>query len=828
MSSARLERNGAFPTAARRNVPAWTKDYAGLLLIGLALFIPIYVWGDSPYYLLILASIEAAIIVATGLNLVAGYTGQVSLGHAGFFSLGGYMTGLLVGRVVPTINPDGTNWIDYLYLRDGISDAEKAARNAMLDSVNGALLIALPMLLVVGGGVCAFLWRRYTSLKRQSKTMGRTAWQNPPSVRRLLIVASTITVLLLVLDIIGFTVGYWIFQNLWASLVLAAVVAALVGYALSLPALRVKGPYLAMVTIAFGIIIVELTNSNTLEATLGGPSGLQQIPPPLIGRNPGNQMLLPPPDSTTATYQLFLSDIILLIAVLVVFYVVRNFVRSRWGRAFIALRENEIGAASVGINVYGMKTLAFVMSAGIAGVGGALNAYTYGFVNPTAAALDNSITFVTMIILGGIGTLYGPAIGAIIITVLRPLLQNLSKAPHTELFNLGDIIWLVLLVVLIVGAFFTARQWRRLLIAGAGLIFIFNIPELYRIGFGITSRFNPNAPDSNYGSDFSPEVVVPSVYGAILLFFLFLAPEGLGGYIGRFINWLLPTSLKINYKLPPASDSSSLSFNRKKTAKDEVELLNMEKVTRDFKGLRAVDRVEFNLKRDQIHALIGPNGAGKTTVLNLISGLYPLTQGRILLQGEQIDGFKPYQIASHGISRTFQNLQVFGDMSILENVMVGYHLHTKQGFWTSLLGLPQVKKEDDRIRAQAMQLLEFVGLADRAQARAKDLPYGYQRLLEIARALAVEPEILLLDEPAAGLNPQEIGDMVRLVRKIKAAGITVLLIEHHMDLVMEISDEITVLDYGKKIAEGDPDHVQNNQKVKDAYFGPEVLLDARS
>jgi ABC-type branched-subunit amino acid transport system ATPase component len=215
-------------------------------------------------------------------------------------------------------------------------------------------------------------------------------------------------------------------------------------------------------------------------------------------------------------------------------------------------------------------------------------------------------------------------------------------------------------------------------------------------------------------------------------------------------------------------------------------------------------------------------------VLNLISGIYPVSSGEILFKGERLDGLKPFQIANTGISRTFQNLQVFGDMTALENVMVGFHLNTKQGFWASLLGLPSVRQEEERIKAYAMELLEFVGLGNRAYVRARDLPYGYQRLLEIARALAVEPEVLLLDEPAAGLNPQEIGDMDRLIRKICGEGVTVILIEHHMDLVMEISDRITVLDYGKKIAEGNPATVQSNQKVKDAYFGPEVVLDARS
>ena len=834
MATVELERQEApAKTSLRPGVPGWAKDYSGLLIIGLALFIAIYYYGDNRYYLTILASIEASIITATGLNLVAGYTGQVSLGHAGFFALGGYMTGLLVGRVATTINANGENWIDYLYVRGkNLTPSDRAERDVVLNSFNTALLIALPILLILTVGIGGFLWLRYQNAKKQPAHLHYSFWSNPYSLFRLFASLVSIGVLLLILNIIGLTVGFWIFQNLWAAIILGGTVAAVFGYALSLPALRVKGPYLAMVTIAFGIIITEVSNSKTLEPILGGPSGLQRIPFPISERNPDNDLLLQPGSDTGATFQLFQTNLILLVGVAVALYLVRNFVRSRWGRSFIALRENEIGAASVGINVYRMKTLAFVMSATLTGIGGALNAYSYGAVNPQSALLDRSISFVTMIILGGIGTLYGPALGAIIITLLPEFLNTLGKTNHSELLNAGDYIWIILFVAAIAGAILLPHRYKRLSGVFAGVIFLYNIPEIYRILSGLTKPLNPNSPEVNYGSDFSPTIILPSLYGAILLFFLFLAPEGLGGYIGRFINWLLPTKSKITSASVVGTSAdvgvpvAALPFQCIRP--DHSDILKTVSITRDFKGLRAVDSVEFNLKRGEIHALIGPNGAGKTTVLNLISGLYPVSQGQILFKGEQIDGLKPHEIAKLGISRTFQNLQVFGDMTVLENVMVGFHLSTRQGFWSSLLGLPKVKAEDNRIRAQAMQLLEFVGLANRAQARAKDLPYGYQRLLEIARALAVKPEILLLDEPAAGLNPQEIGDMDSLIRKIQAEGVTVLLIEHHMDLVMEISDEITVLDYGKKIAEGNPSYVQNNQKVKDAYFGPEVMLDARS
>lgn len=257
---------------------------------------------------------------------------------------------------------------------------------------------------------------------------------------------------------------------------------------------------------------------------------------------------------------------------------------------------------------------------------------------------------------------------------------------------------------------------------------------------------------------------------------------------------------------------------------DEV-LLEATGLRMQFAGLMAVDGVDLTVRARTVHGLIGPNGSGKSTMVNLLSGVYTPTGGRICWQGKTVTGLPTHRIAQLGVTRTFQNLQLFPELTVLENVMVGFHRHCGRGFLHSLFSTQAQAREEALNRERALELLELVGLADSADLQAGSLPYGQQRLVEIARALALTPSLLILDEPAAGCGPGEIEEIIGVVAKLRAAGLAILVVEHHMEMIMGLCDEVTVLDFGQKIAEGSPGAIQRHPRVVEAYLGGEEVAE---
>ena len=252
-------------------------------------------------------------------------------------------------------------------------------------------------------------------------------------------------------------------------------------------------------------------------------------------------------------------------------------------------------------------------------------------------------------------------------------------------------------------------------------------------------------------------------------------------------------------------------------------LLKATKLSKEFGGLKAVSNFEVTIEKGELIGLIGPNGAGKTTAFNLLTGVYEPTTGEIEFDGKSMIGLKPYQITQQGLARTFQNIRLFSELSVLDNVKIAYHFHIKYGILESVMRMGRFHKEEEEIEKKAIELLEIFQLADKKDEIAKNLPYGDQRRLEIARALAAQPKLLLLDEPAAGMNPQETQQLMKMIQWIKKEfNLTILLIEHDMNLVMNVCERIYVLEYGSIIAQGKPEEIKNNPQVIEAYLGEEV------